>query len=68
MHKLAQWLTLMGLRTIWTSTNRYNAEINKKYYKTLLLVLFAIPYFCPGRKMINLLNKIKLFSEKQLND
>ena len=63
--KLQQWLTLMGASAIWTRTN---AEVYKKLYKTYLIVLFAILHFCQGRTMINLINKTKLFSDKQFYD
>ena len=32
--------------------------------ETFLIVLFAIPHFCQGRKMINSIDKTKLFSKK----
>ena len=34
----------------------YNAEVYKKRYKTILIVLFAIPHFWQGRKMIHFKN------------
>ena len=52
----------MGASVIWIRTNRYNAEVYKKRYKTFLIVLFAIPHFFQERKMINLIDKIKVFS------
>ena len=58
----------MGAITIWTRTNRYNAEVYKKRYKTFLIVSFAIPYFCQGRKMINLIDETKIFLEERIYD
>ena len=58
----------MGASAIWTRTNRYKAEVYKKQYKTLLIVSFSIPHFCQERKMINLIDKTKLVSEKQFYD
>ena len=49
-------------------TNRYNAEVYKKRYQTFLIVLFAISHFSIERKMISLIAKTKLFSEKQFYD
>ena len=36
----------MGVSVISTRTNRYNAEVYKKRYKTFLIALFAIPHVC----------------------
>ena len=49
-------------------TNRYNTEVYKKRYQTFLTVLFAIPHFRQGIKMINLIDKTKRFSEKKFYD
>ena len=44
--------------------NRYNAEVYKKSYKAFLIVFIAIPHFCQGRKITNLIDKIKRISKK----
>ena len=64
-HKLGRSLALIGASVIQTRTNRYNADVYKKRYKTFLIVLFAILHFFQGRKIMNLIETTILFAEKQ---